>query len=529
MFIAKILPAKGGNFNGVDYNEVKSGMNDAGLLVASNFKGLDDNATKQDYITFLQKHSNENSRVKLPQFHATISGKGNETSYEELQKFGEHYMEKMGYGSNPYLIYKHTDTENNHIHIVSSRVDYEGKKISDSLERVRTQKIRSEYLGLDNAKDIDQKINDISRYRMTTEAQYRLLLEAKFNKVINKESVVSVYQAEIKKDIPKELIRATIDKGSKYFKTADSKKRKEELSTFLTNLSKEFTLNEIVLLAKKEGLDITVFKDKSGTNNFGYSVIDHKTRAIYKGSEILNLNILENNKRLTEDKKSVSAMIDKIRVSGDTLESINNKISSLGYNIDRYGSVFSNKEIDAKSKFSLDPSTVYDFVYNSNVKDVQSRYKIRNEEDLKIISKAFKIRSSDLSIDTSKLSKDEKQMIYDFNSNLNIEIGFYAKNDKDLKEQILNSSINLYKIGDTFYALDTESNFIGSVELSKENKKIVEDNNLFVGLKNYETNTKENAHNINLEGALQTLGNLMDYQDEKDPKKKKKRTQTMNR
>jgi hypothetical protein len=46
----------------------------------------------------------------------------------------------MGYGDNPFLIYHHSDTDNNHVHMVSTRVDKNGDKVDDTYEKIRSQK-----------------------------------------------------------------------------------------------------------------------------------------------------------------------------------------------------------------------------------------------------------------------------------------------------------------------------------------------------------------------------------------------------
>ncbi len=55
----------------------------------------------------------------------------------------------MGYGDNPYLIYCHADTKNNHVHMVSTRVDKNGNKVDDTFEKIRSQKVLQEILNQD--------------------------------------------------------------------------------------------------------------------------------------------------------------------------------------------------------------------------------------------------------------------------------------------------------------------------------------------------------------------------------------------
>ena len=50
-------------------------------------------------------------------------------------------METLGYGKLPYIVFKHNDIAREHIHIVSLRVDSEGKKINDKFEKRRSKQI----------------------------------------------------------------------------------------------------------------------------------------------------------------------------------------------------------------------------------------------------------------------------------------------------------------------------------------------------------------------------------------------------
>jgi len=59
----------------------------------------------------------------------------------QLADIGREYMDRLGYGGQPYLIFKHEDIGRDHIHIVSLRVDCEGKLIKDSFEHKRSKEI----------------------------------------------------------------------------------------------------------------------------------------------------------------------------------------------------------------------------------------------------------------------------------------------------------------------------------------------------------------------------------------------------
>ena len=53
-------------------------------------------------------------------------------------------MERMGYGQQPYIVFKHKDISREHLHIVSLRVDENGRKISDSHEYDRSMSVLRE-------------------------------------------------------------------------------------------------------------------------------------------------------------------------------------------------------------------------------------------------------------------------------------------------------------------------------------------------------------------------------------------------
>jgi len=141
--IVKIL-SSAKNFEGINYSERKNEQGKSRLLKAGNFESLghnNGNLKKVDYINYMKLVCDANPRVKNRQFHAVISAKGQSHSPERLSQIAEQYLKSMGYGKNPYLIYFHGDTQNNHVHMVSTRVDKNGNKLDDSYEKIRSQTV----------------------------------------------------------------------------------------------------------------------------------------------------------------------------------------------------------------------------------------------------------------------------------------------------------------------------------------------------------------------------------------------------
>src|ERR1700761_7164300 len=174
-------------FAGVGYNTSKVEHDKAELLKAANFGALQglSKVRAEDYRNYLMMVSSRNIRVKNPQFHAAISAAGKTSDKHELVTVAEKWLQGMGYGAQPYLLIFHKDTDNNHIHIVSSRVDANGRKINDSFEKVRAVQVLNRVMGVDEL----QMIEKAKAYRFSTVPQFKLLLE-KQGFVFNENSII---------------------------------------------------------------------------------------------------------------------------------------------------------------------------------------------------------------------------------------------------------------------------------------------------------------------------------------------------
>ncbi len=87
----------------------------------------------------------DNIRTEKPVIHISLNPHPDDKLDDDtLAKIGKEYIEKLGYGDQPYIIYKHEDIDRHHLHIVSLRVDEKGKKLDDSFEKRRSVKILQE-------------------------------------------------------------------------------------------------------------------------------------------------------------------------------------------------------------------------------------------------------------------------------------------------------------------------------------------------------------------------------------------------
>ncbi len=121
-------------FPALDYNEGKVEQGVAELLAIANL-----DSDNKDYIyDVFDDYSHTYRPIACLGFHASVNpGDDDRCSEEQILKFIEGMMENLGYGEQPYLIYRHHDIERQHYHVVSIRADKNGHKISDWQERKR--------------------------------------------------------------------------------------------------------------------------------------------------------------------------------------------------------------------------------------------------------------------------------------------------------------------------------------------------------------------------------------------------------
>ena len=140
--IAKISATE--NLGGaLGYNFKKVEKEEASILLAQGlYQNKEGTYKMAEVFADMQALIPEKCRTKKMVFHCSLNPHPDEKlSDETLMQIAKEYMEALGYGKQPYIVFKHSDIAREHIHIVSLRVDSRGQKINDKFEKRRSKKI----------------------------------------------------------------------------------------------------------------------------------------------------------------------------------------------------------------------------------------------------------------------------------------------------------------------------------------------------------------------------------------------------
>lgn len=296
-------------FHGIAYNEKKQKKGTARLLHFDHFGLLTDERTAisgKEAKKYLEHFSSANKRITNKQFHAIMSCKGKSMALEELKDHGLALMGRLGYGKNPVLVYGHNDTAHHHIHIITTRVDPDGKKIPHQFERTRANQILSEILNFDRGEEFQKKLSEFNSYTFSTPAQFQLLWELQGYRTKKTNADLEIYKyGTLMGKIDLLLLQKQMDSWKADIKTPSKiralihKYKNQYSTTWQKRDSGKYTTQKKLLqtpltdfLHQRFGLQFMFFKNLKHDSPYGYAVIDHPNKAIYKGGEVMRLENL---------------------------------------------------------------------------------------------------------------------------------------------------------------------------------------------------------------------------------------------
>ena len=260
----------------------------------------------------------------------------------EMENIAREYLERMGYGNQPYMVYKHEDIDRHHMHIVTIRVDENGKCLDSRYNYHKSKAITRDLEEKYNLHKADRKQRqadnplrkvDVSQgnvkkqvantvkslcttYRFQSLGEYRALLslynislEEVRGEVGGREYHGFVYSAtdgqgnkvgnpfkasKIDKSVGIEAIEKRFAYSAKKFKE-DKKLSEMTRHSVEAVLKQTYHKDKFVELLKAKGIDV-VFRHTADGRIYGATFIDHRTKCVFNGSRLgknLSANALQ--------------------------------------------------------------------------------------------------------------------------------------------------------------------------------------------------------------------------------------------
>ncbi|WP_406845369.1 relaxase/mobilization nuclease domain-containing protein [Flavobacterium soyae] len=284
------------------------------------------------------KLSSLNENAKRNSVHISLNFDPSENhSKEKLIEIADTYMEKIGFGKQPYLIYQHHDAGHPHLHLVTNNIQRDGKRIDLHLIGVKksepARKEIEELFGLVKAEGRKQKedfsLKPISVGRVEYgKAESRKEINSVLNKVLfdykysslpELNAVLNLYNVHADRGGEESrvfknngLLYKILDqnlkpigvpiKASEFYsrptlkflegKFKSNEAQKESCKKYVKNAIKLAFFREDIISPEKlskilEKEHIQMILRKSGEGQlYGVTYVDHNTRSVFNGSSL---------------------------------------------------------------------------------------------------------------------------------------------------------------------------------------------------------------------------------------------------
>ena len=288
---------------------------------------LDIDACMDSFRPYLEA----NRRTTNTVFHASLNPSPEDRlTDEQLRDIACEYMERMGYGEQPYIVFKHKDISREHLHIVSLRVDEQGRKLPHDFEARRSMEILRDLerkyglhpsvkgQGLTDREglrkvnysegNVKQQISSVARsclrnYKCSSYGEFRTLLELLNVSVEERTGTVDgrdyagvIYGAmtddgygigtpfkssRIGKDVGYKALQKYYERSKSALKQDGTLNRLRQ--TVRDAMSPNNTRNEFRQLLKVENID-AIFRINPVGRIYGVTFIDHNDGIVANGS-----------------------------------------------------------------------------------------------------------------------------------------------------------------------------------------------------------------------------------------------------
>ncbi len=143
--VAKVISGK--TIRGVlSYNEDKVTEGSAICLSAVGFRHEANRLSFNQKLETIVGYQQKNERTQVNAVHISLNfDKSDRLDANRLSSIAETYMNKIGFGLQPFLVYQHFDAAHPHIHIVTTNIQRDGTRIPlHNIGRTHSEKARKE-------------------------------------------------------------------------------------------------------------------------------------------------------------------------------------------------------------------------------------------------------------------------------------------------------------------------------------------------------------------------------------------------
>ena len=128
-------------YNSEKINEAKGRMLGANKIVLPADGNIDIGKMMENFKAFMPKMG----KTKKPVLHISLNPHPDDKlTDQDFEILAREYLEKLGFGEQPYILYKHEDIDRHHIHIVTVNVNEQGKRLNQDFLFRRSKKITNE-------------------------------------------------------------------------------------------------------------------------------------------------------------------------------------------------------------------------------------------------------------------------------------------------------------------------------------------------------------------------------------------------
>ena len=315
-------------YNGLKVNEGEGRLLAVNRIFDNGSGQVDVARAEQDFKRFMPEQVRTRNKV----IHISLNPHPDDLLTDmELEQLAREYLDRLGYGDQPYLVFKHEDISRHHLHIVSVNVDENGRRLNRDFIHRRSKRITSELekkYGLHPADrrqhrtdnplrrvdvsqgDVKWQVSNVAKavmagYKFRTMGEYRALLslynvtvEEAHGMVNGREYHGLVYSAtddagnktgnpfkasRIGKSVGYEAVQCRFEFSKEQIR--DKRLAEKTRKTVVAALARTYRREEFVTLLRDKGVDV-VFRHTDEGRIFGATFIDHRTGCVLNGSRL---------------------------------------------------------------------------------------------------------------------------------------------------------------------------------------------------------------------------------------------------